>query len=75
MEETDEAALADPPAYDDLEVAASFDPPHAPANMASPAEAVIASARRCASGNSGRGQRRTRLLSFTARPASQPFLC
>jgi len=67
--------LDDPPADDEPTLATLFEP-HAAASMASPAEAVIATAIRSASGNTRRGQRRIRLPSFIASPsvATAPVL-
>jgi len=53
----------------ELALAASLEPPHAAASMASPAEAVIATATRGASGDTRRGQDTTRVPSFIASPS------
>jgi hypothetical protein len=57
------------PADDELTLATLFEPPHAAARIASPAEAVIATATRSAKGDTRGGQRRTRLPSFIASPS------
>jgi hypothetical protein len=69
VEEIDKAALDDAPADDELTLAPLFESSHAAASMASPAEALSATATRSASGNTHRGQPRMRSPSFITSPS------